>query len=65
MPKEQVFGFFKTKVNVNKTTNETFWKILKSLEDSTKITTQLKDAKRSGEKCRNNTVWIRVMKHDI
>ena len=65
MLKEQVFGFFKTKVNVNKTTNETCWKILKSLEDSTKITTQLKDAKRSGEKCRNNAVWIGVMRHDI
>lgn len=65
MLKKQVFEFFKTKVNANKTTNETCGKILKSLEDSTKISTQLKDAKRSEEKCRNNAVWIGVMSHNI
>ena len=52
-------------MQIRQTTNETCGKILKSLEDSTKISTQLKDAKRSEEKRRNNAVWIGVIRHNI
>ena len=65
MLKEQVFGLFKTKVKADMTTNEICGKLSKSLEDSTRISTQLKDSKRSREKCRNNAVWIGVMRYDI
>ena len=34
-----------------------------ALEDSKKISNQLKSAKQSGESCRNNAVWIGVIRY--
>lgn len=62
MRKEQVLGMLRKMVETNKTPDDTYKMAAVALEESKKISTQLKDAKRTGEKCRKNAVWIGVMR---
>lgn len=63
--KEQVLGMFKKTVSTKLKSDDTYKIIALALEESKKISSQLKNAKRSGERCRDNAVWIGVMRYII
>lgn len=63
--KEQVLGMFKEAVNTKMKSNDIHMRIAEALEESKKISEQLKNSKRSGERCRDKAVWIGVMRYVI
>jgi hypothetical protein len=60
MRKEQVLGMFK-EMGKRKMILDNNFQV--ALEESKKISNQLKNAKRSGEMCRKKAVWIGVMRY--
>ena len=65
MLKEQVLGMLKETVNTKMKSNDTYKIIAMAFEESKKISNQLKNAKRSGERCRDKALWIGVMRYVI
>jgi hypothetical protein len=52
-------------VNKKMESSDTYKRIAVALEESKKISIQLKNSKRSGERCREKAVWIGVMRYVI
>jgi hypothetical protein len=62
MLKEQALAMLKKTVETRMKLDETCKMFAVALEESKKIFNQLKNAKRSGERCRKNAVWIGVLR---
>jgi hypothetical protein len=63
--KEQALGMLGKMVETKMTLDDTCKMIALALEESNKFSNQLKNAKRSGERCREKAVWIGVMRYVI